>query len=318
MKTLTASERSALIKLASNLPTGNPERRAILASLGKASGRGGGYVGNAKPNPSQQNVIQKFIIEPLYKALKKVKSAGEGLFFTANIMTDLSRQKTNKVYKRDAFGGKSELAGVPHAKISMSVDFNYFDGKKANRVGSLYPSPEFLISEDGATLVTVGNLYGMRTNTNIDPSKFGKSLLKRCEKQGKSSLDEWLFNKETARLESLYPDAPDYQDLSSALVYAGFWDIRKERLTQQAGGGGFRAFYATLEGVKLLTSFHQDVYSGQIKWSIGRKLGDTITEGTFPIQSSTQKNVDRWVVEIKKAVEDHLKKLYLLGQEILK
>ena len=37
MRTLTASERSTLIKLASNLPTGNPERRAILASLDKLS-----------------------------------------------------------------------------------------------------------------------------------------------------------------------------------------------------------------------------------------------------------------------------------------
>ena len=39
MRTLTASERSTLIKLASNLPKGSSERRAILASLGKVSRR---------------------------------------------------------------------------------------------------------------------------------------------------------------------------------------------------------------------------------------------------------------------------------------
>ena len=33
MKTITASDRSALIRLASSLPKGNPERRAILAGL---------------------------------------------------------------------------------------------------------------------------------------------------------------------------------------------------------------------------------------------------------------------------------------------
>ena len=34
-RTLTASDRSALIKLASTLPKGSPERKAILAGLGK-------------------------------------------------------------------------------------------------------------------------------------------------------------------------------------------------------------------------------------------------------------------------------------------
>lgn len=37
MRTLTASDRSALIKLASSLPEGSPERRAILASLDKTA-----------------------------------------------------------------------------------------------------------------------------------------------------------------------------------------------------------------------------------------------------------------------------------------
>ena len=36
-RNLTASDRSALIKLASSLPSGSPERKAILASLGKTA-----------------------------------------------------------------------------------------------------------------------------------------------------------------------------------------------------------------------------------------------------------------------------------------
>lgn len=38
-RTLTASDRSALIKLASTLPVGSDERKAILAGLGKFAGR---------------------------------------------------------------------------------------------------------------------------------------------------------------------------------------------------------------------------------------------------------------------------------------
>ena len=37
MKTLTASDRKSLIRLASSLPKGSPERRAILAGLKKAA-----------------------------------------------------------------------------------------------------------------------------------------------------------------------------------------------------------------------------------------------------------------------------------------
>jgi TnpA family transposase len=37
MRNLTASDRSALIKLASSLPSDSPERKAILASLGKTA-----------------------------------------------------------------------------------------------------------------------------------------------------------------------------------------------------------------------------------------------------------------------------------------
>jgi len=37
MRNLTASDRSTLIKLASSLPAGSPERKAILASLGKTA-----------------------------------------------------------------------------------------------------------------------------------------------------------------------------------------------------------------------------------------------------------------------------------------
>jgi hypothetical protein len=41
MRNLTASDRSALIKLASSLPSGSSERRDILASLGKVAGNSG-------------------------------------------------------------------------------------------------------------------------------------------------------------------------------------------------------------------------------------------------------------------------------------
>ena len=37
MRNLTASDRSALIRLASSLPAGSPERKAIFASLGKTA-----------------------------------------------------------------------------------------------------------------------------------------------------------------------------------------------------------------------------------------------------------------------------------------
>jgi hypothetical protein len=39
-RTLTAADRSALIRLASTLPAGSPERKAILAGLGKKANAG--------------------------------------------------------------------------------------------------------------------------------------------------------------------------------------------------------------------------------------------------------------------------------------
>jgi hypothetical protein len=37
-RTLTAQDRASLIKLASDLPKGSPERKAILAGLAKVAG----------------------------------------------------------------------------------------------------------------------------------------------------------------------------------------------------------------------------------------------------------------------------------------
>ena len=44
-RTLTASDRKSLIRLASTLPVGSPERKAILAGLGRAAaGEVGPYI----------------------------------------------------------------------------------------------------------------------------------------------------------------------------------------------------------------------------------------------------------------------------------
>lgn len=43
MKKLTASDRKSLIRLASSLPKGSPERKAILAGLSKSAGKAGDF-----------------------------------------------------------------------------------------------------------------------------------------------------------------------------------------------------------------------------------------------------------------------------------
>ena len=64
-RTLTAADRSALIKLASTMPAGSPERKAILAGLEKAS------ASDPKLDfPSVSDPDRKAATESLYKKVQ--------------------------------------------------------------------------------------------------------------------------------------------------------------------------------------------------------------------------------------------------------
>jgi len=63
MRTLTASDRSALIKLASSLPAGSPERKAILAGL--QDWREYDFEGFARTNANPEFIASQISLEVL-------------------------------------------------------------------------------------------------------------------------------------------------------------------------------------------------------------------------------------------------------------
>jgi hypothetical protein len=63
MRTLTASDRSALIKLASSLPAGSPERKAILAGL--QDWREYDFEGFARANVNPEFIASQISLEVL-------------------------------------------------------------------------------------------------------------------------------------------------------------------------------------------------------------------------------------------------------------
>ena len=58
MNKLSSQDRSALIKLASSLPAGSPERKAILASLKEAAGDSWGVYGVKRPKKVKIKVLK--------------------------------------------------------------------------------------------------------------------------------------------------------------------------------------------------------------------------------------------------------------------
>lgn len=78
MKNITASDRSALIKLASSLPAGSPERKAILAGLSKSADDSGDSRRALAYNKIEevQDIFKKKVI-PAFEAILDVASEQE-------------------------------------------------------------------------------------------------------------------------------------------------------------------------------------------------------------------------------------------------
>ena len=75
-RTLTASDRSALIRLASALPAGSPERKAILAGLEKSAAEKMLYtvsINVPRDSVHAAREVQKALDSALDAAIKKIK-----------------------------------------------------------------------------------------------------------------------------------------------------------------------------------------------------------------------------------------------------
>lgn len=84
MRTLTASDRSALIKLASSLPAGSPERKAILAGLRGSSNKTAtrdwreyDFEGFARTNANPEFIASQIALEVL-KPIRNQKMMEDG------------------------------------------------------------------------------------------------------------------------------------------------------------------------------------------------------------------------------------------------
>ena len=100
-RNLTASDRSRLIKLASTLPTGSPERKAILAGLSKTKVALGddadpwNLAHVVKVTTARLNkVLANYLNGEWGKALKEYSEAAGGFAEVTNEMYDISGDGT--------------------------------------------------------------------------------------------------------------------------------------------------------------------------------------------------------------------------------
>jgi len=84
-KTLTASDRKTLIRLASTMEKGSPERKAILAGLSKASG-----VVQPKTDKTARLSPKKAWYDVMYPALQKHGVYGPDAYRLAEAAVELA------------------------------------------------------------------------------------------------------------------------------------------------------------------------------------------------------------------------------------
>ncbi len=105
-RTLTASDRSALIRLASTLPAGSAERRAILAGLSKVSFKEGQSV--------RVDMSHKALSSTAYNDLDPV--GGDAVVATKDEIRSLGAKKQRGRVWVKAKGGKA-LFSVPREAL---------------------------------------------------------------------------------------------------------------------------------------------------------------------------------------------------------
>ena len=105
-RTLTASDRKRLIKMASTMPKGSPERKAILAGLAKASA--------AAPHPLSKGAVIHFNLAVLEEELEE--AAEDGDEDAINGLEDTGRLES------EAFKNISRMFGMPVKMLKH--DFN--------------------------------------------------------------------------------------------------------------------------------------------------------------------------------------------------
>ena len=136
---LTASDRSRLIRLASTMEKGSPERKAILAGLKGASTKSGGFAMDEDDYFAASKAIRKAILEiseildetydsdlidGFYKLLRSYERSSTGHPFKLAGM---------KVDSDDYFKMMKEV-GEFFEKLDRLMDDFYFDGDERDKV----------------------------------------------------------------------------------------------------------------------------------------------------------------------------------------
>jgi len=123
MRKLNAGDRSALIKLASSLPVGSPERRAILAGLESEIKK------DADPKSHDQNKPETFYEK---KAAGAVNVPGKHILDRAKVDDNAHVWGNAEVSDRAYVSGKASVSGNAKVYGDAMVSGNAIVGGNAN------------------------------------------------------------------------------------------------------------------------------------------------------------------------------------------
>ena len=148
MRTLTASDRSALIKLASSLPSGSSERKAILAGLQGSSSKTASGV-----NIPGVHVLDNAIVQDNAKVYGKANVRDDAKVYdnaevydyaTVTGYAEVSGEA--KVYGFALLSGNAEVSGNAKVYDNAHVCDNALIGGTAEILGGIWKGYEGLIT----------------------------------------------------------------------------------------------------------------------------------------------------------------------------
>ncbi len=287
MRKLSASDRSALIKLASSLPAGSPERRTILAETRNKIVNGGFRFSGLTPEQLA------FINIVLRAAADDLRRANVGASFSG---FSSDKWQSGKPYQRDAFGGKSVLAGKPHALIDLGIEF--FSGDKY--VGRFSEDFRFILAQDGSVAVIQENLYGMRSTKAISAKEMGDKLGDILARSGTKHISNFNEDEANKQIIATFPPEPSSSEILTALNRAGF-NAEFARSGDFVINGHFHARFHQKMGIKKgltvgeLNHVNFDVRDADL---FHKEIG----RGSFPILDTTAKNVNEWIEQISRII----------------
>jgi len=183
---------------------------------------------------------QKAFVKDVHAvAVRTLKRDFEGARASGN--ADIRTQDTNKVYRRDAYGRNSALAGIPHAKVRLNVSALQKDGELLQSWEYRpYDTVEFLLSEDGTTAVMKEDSHWGRSTKVLSARDIGKKWGEMTSSSALKALYRRLRTKEQeAEVEAARLEAERQKTEAEAARLRAEDEKRRREEALSGGGRGY-------------------------------------------------------------------------------